>query len=139
MLVSLLQTTNMASNSSSSSVIPKKRTAVTDNDRIRLRKRHREHPCQQTDLINWFYQETGHRLDQSQVSRILSSKYDSLDDLDQKKEKKRLQSQRTSAGDWPELEAALYEWQQRIQKKKDAVITGDILKEQAAKLWNALP
>jgi hypothetical protein len=38
----------------------------------------------------------------------------------------------------PDLEAALYEWQQHMQKK-NAVITGDILQEQAAKLWNSLP
>jgi hypothetical protein len=31
---------------------------------IRLRKRNKEHLCQQTDLINWFYQETGRGLDQ---------------------------------------------------------------------------
>jgi hypothetical protein len=41
-------------------------------------------------------------------------------------------------GEWLELEAALFKWQQRIQKKK-AVITGEILKQQAAKLWNTLP
>ena len=41
-------------------------------------------------------------------------------------------------GEWPELEAALFEWQQRMQKKR-AVITGELLKQQAAKFWNALP
>ena len=32
----------------------------------------------------------------------------------------------------------MFEWQQRMDKKK-AVITGEILKQQAIKLWNALP
>jgi hypothetical protein len=45
---------------------------------------------------------------------------------------------RSSQGDWPDLEAALFEWQQRMQKKK-AVITGDILKGQAIKIWACLP
>ena len=69
---------------------------------------------------------------QSQISQILSSKFDYLDNLDPKKDKAKIQSQRISLGDWPELEGALYEWQQSMQKKR-AVITGDILKEQAIK------
>ena len=101
----------MASNASCSSSIPQKRKAVTDSDRVVLRKRYQEHPCKQSDLINWFRQETGHKLDQGQVSRILSNKkYDYVDDLD-KKDKLALQAQRSSAGEWPELEAALFEWQ----------------------------
>jgi len=122
----------------SSSNIPKKRSAVTDDERVRLRKRHKEHPSQQSDLIKWWQRETGQGLDQSQISRILSAKYDYLDSLDQKQDKKRLQAYRTSAGDWPDLEAALFEWQQRLQKT-DSVITGEVLKEQAAKFWNSLP
>jgi hypothetical protein len=129
---------NMASNTSSSSSIPQKRKGVTDSERATLRKRYKEHPSTQSDLINWFRQETGHKLDQGQVSRILSSKYDYIDNLDKKKDRLALQSQRLSAGEWPELEAALFEWQQRMQRRK-AVITGDILKEQATKLWKALP
>jgi hypothetical protein len=123
----------MASNTSPSLGIPQKRKGVTDSERATLRKRYKEHPSTQSDLINWFRQETGHKLDQGQVSRILSSKYDYIDDLDKKRDRLALQSQRSSAGEWPELEAALFEWQQRIQRRK-AVITGDILKEQATKL-----
>ena len=54
------------------------------------------------------------------------------------KNKKALDGKRTSARDWPELEAALFEWQQRMQGKK-AIISGDILKAQALKFWNVLP
>jgi hypothetical protein len=128
----------MASNTSSSSSIPQKRKGVTDSERAILRKRNKEHPGKQFELINWFLQEHGHKLDQGQVSRILSSKYDYIDNLDKKKDKLALQAKRSSRGEWPELEAALFEWQQHMQKRR-AVITGDILKEQAAKLWNALP
>ena len=32
----------------------------------------------------------------------------------------------------------MFEWQQRMQKKR-AVITGELLKQQAAKFWNTLP
>ena len=45
---------------------------------------------------------------------------------------------RLSIGDWPDLEIVLFEWQQRIEQKK-AIITGDILKEKARQLWDALP
>jgi len=45
----------------------------------------------------------GHQLDQSQISRILSSKYDFLDNLDPKKDKAKAQLQKDIVGDWPEL------------------------------------
>jgi hypothetical protein len=97
----------MASNASSSSSIPQKRKGVTESERSIFRKRYKSTLI--SDLINWFRQETGHKLDQGQVSRILSKKYDYVDDLDKKKDKLALQAQRSSAGEWPELEAALLE------------------------------
>jgi hypothetical protein len=50
-----------------------------------------------------------------------------------KKDKKQLESKRISAGEWPELKGALFEWHQRMDTKQ-AVITGDLLKAQASKL-----
>jgi hypothetical protein len=78
------------------------------------------------------------QLTQGMISRVLSKTYDHLDSLDGKKDKKFLQSSRESAGDWPDLEAALFKWQQRMQET-DAVVTGEILKIQASKLWAKLP
>ena len=72
------------------------------------------------------------------ISRILSPKYDYLDDKHKKKDRIKLSAKRSSAGDWPDLEAALFEFHQFLQNKK-ATITGDILKEKATQLWNALP
>ncbi|RKF77351.1 CENP-B-like protein 2, partial [Golovinomyces cichoracearum] len=95
-----------------------------------LRKRKREHPGLQSELIAWFKSQYDHTLNQSQVSKILSSSYDHLDYLDTKKENFLLEVKRQSAGDWPDLEGALFKWQQRMQKNK-VVITGDILKNQA--------
>ena len=54
-----------------------------------------------------------------------------------KKDKKLLNTKRSLTGEWPDLEAALFEWQQRVQQT-DAIITGDIIKAQAAKLWASL-
>ena len=118
--------------------IPQKRKAISDIDRQRICKRNKDYPRHQSMLIAWFCQETSYQLNQSSISKILSSKYDYLDDLNKKKDKTKLESKRTSAGDWPELEEALYEQQQRMQKQ-GAVITGEILKAQAAKFQEKLP
>ena len=123
---------------SSASLIPQKRKGVTDNERAVLRKRNREHPSSQAELINWFTKESGHKLSQAQISRTLSSKYDYIDNLDKKTDKDALQTQKQREGNWKDLDSALFEWQQRMQKKK-VVITGQILKSQAAKFWVALP
>jgi len=123
---------------SSLSAIPQKRKGVSDTERALLRKRNKEYPSTQTELINWFLQETGHKLSQAQVSRTLSPQYDYIDNLDKKKDKVALQAQRSREGNWTDLDSALFEWQQRLQKKK-AVITGEILKAQAIKFWVTLP
>ena len=73
------------------------------------------------------------------ISRCLSDTYSYLDNIEKKKEKEDLnQKKRTSRGDWPVLEAALFEWQQRMEAKR-AIITGDILKAKAHHFWQALP
>ena len=114
----------------------KRRRAFTDLERRNIRQRHTEHPGPQSALISWFIAETGHKINQSQISKILSKDYEYLDDPNRKKPT--LGSKRHYQGDWPELEAALFKWQQRIQKKK-ATITGDILKAKAAELQERLP
>jgi hypothetical protein len=45
---------------------------------------------------------------------------------------------RSSGEDWPDLDHALFEWQQRMEQKK-SIITGEILKTKARELWAALP
>jgi hypothetical protein len=45
---------------------------------------------------------------------------------------------RSSIRDWPELEMALFEWQQHMKQKK-AIVTGEIVKAKAEQLWEALP
>ena len=88
----------------------KRRRALTDADRLLIRKRNQTHPLtQQKDLVNWFTTTTGHPLDQSQISRILGPKFDYLDgeytrkDLQVIKERNRL-----SIGDWPDLKIVLF-------------------------------
>jgi hypothetical protein len=118
----------------------KRRRALTDADRLMIRKRNQTHPpAHQKDLANWFTATTGHPLDQSQISRILGPKFDYLDGRHTRKDIQVMKGKsRLSAGEWPDLDMALFEWQQRMEQKK-AIITGDMLKEKARQLWEALP
>ena len=93
----------------------------------------------QQELIDWFTATTGHPLSQSQVSNILGPSYDYLDGAHTKKDIQKMKGKiRSSGGDWPDLDHALFEWQQRMEQKK-AIITGEILKTKARELWAALP
>ena len=126
----------MASQSSQSSQHPlKRRRAVTDLERRNIRQHHTEHPGTQQALISWFNAQTGHLLNQAQISKILSPKYSYLDNNTQPTT--HLQSKRHFKSDWPDLEAALFEWQQRMQHK-GGIITGDILKAVASTIWSRL-
>jgi hypothetical protein len=118
----------------------KRRRKLTDADRLVIRKRFQTNPEQhQKELVEWFTNETGHPLNQSQVSKILGDMYTYLDGDHTKKQLQALKNKsRTSRGEWPDLEAALYKWQQHMQEVH-AIITGDTLKEKAAQLWEALP
>ena len=88
---------------------PKKRKALDDTDRLKIRNRNKEHLlAQQADLGIWWFQRTRYQLAQGQISTILSSKYEYLDTLDHKKDKKQLAVKRSSQGDWLDLKAVLF-------------------------------
>lgn len=116
--------------------VKKRPYQMTDLGRVAIRKRHREHPGKQADLIVWFYNTTGHLINQSQISKILSEKYANLDDPTLKKTV--LGSKRQYDGKWPDLDLALFEWHQRIQKT-EATITDEILVAKAKEIWEQLP
>ena len=88
----------------------KRRRALTDADRLMIRKRNQTHPpAQQKDLANWFITTTGHPLNQSQISRILGPKFDYLDSTHTRKDIQVIKRKsRLSAEDWPDLEIALF-------------------------------
>ena len=90
----------------------KRRRALTDTDRLMIRKRNQIHPsAPQKDLAEWFTKETGHEINQSMISKILSKNYDYLDGMDKKKDKQIFQGKKNSIRDQPDLEAVLFEWQ----------------------------
>jgi hypothetical protein len=76
-----------------------------------IRKRNQEHPPgHQKELVDWFTVTSGHPLNQSQVSKILSSKYNYLDEVHTRKDKQILKKKnKSSVSDWPDLEYALFE------------------------------
>jgi hypothetical protein len=88
----------------------KRRRALTDTDRLMIRKRNQTHPLtQQKDLANWFTAPIGYSLDQSQISRILGSKFDYLDGEHIRKDIQEMKGKsRSSTGDWPDLETELF-------------------------------
>lgn len=113
------------------------RSALTDYDRRNIRRRFTSYPSSQSALRSWYEQQPGGRiLSQGQISTILSHKYTYLDSTNIKP--KDLAARRHYKGDYPDLEAALFEWQQRMQKK-NAVITQEILKAKAKEIWERLP
>ena len=118
--------------------VPQKRQAITDLERRNIRRRRDTTGETQKELIAWFaVQPSGRRLTQGQISTILSPTYTYLDiDTDPRKASQ-LGSKRRFKGDYPDLEDALFHWQQQMQKKK-AIITGDILRAQAHQIWNLL-
>ena len=112
----------------------RRQQALTDADRLLIRNWNRTHPpAFQKDLAEWFTKETGHEINQGMILKILSLVYAHLDTLDLKKNTKELRGSRRLNGDWPDLDGALFEWQQRMEAI-EAIITGDILKEKASAL-----
>jgi hypothetical protein len=65
------------------------------------------------------------------ISELLSKKFLYLN-VDTRKDFK-LTGQRASRANYPDLEAVLFKWQQKLQKKK-APITEDVLKAKASEI-----
>ena len=79
----------------------KRRRALTDADRLLIRKRNQTHPpANQQDLADWFIAHTGHPIHQAQISRILGHKFDYLDGIHTQKDVQELKDKsRTSSRD----------------------------------------
>jgi hypothetical protein len=132
-----LQPLDLTSGSLAPEQPKKRRRGMTEADRRVLRRHKQSHPkATHTDLINWFQDEFHYKINQSTVSLSLSTQFDYLD-TDIRKDTS-LTIQRLSQSDWPDLEAALFKWQQKMQRQM-AVITGDTLKQKAYEIWYLLP
>ena len=115
------------------------RISITKEQRIALRQKHQSEPdWKQQKLCDWFnsqYRSGSKQIVRSQVSECLSTKYKHLDLNPASKSSTAI---RDKSAKYPELEKALFEWQQRIFTRKVAV-TGEILIESAKRLWTSMP
>jgi hypothetical protein len=107
------------------------------SQKITLRTQRRHHPLHSyKQLANWFYEAYDHRLSQSTISEILSSRYLHLDtatDLsDHQCNAKRIRIAR-----WPDLEKALLNW---IKLAENHIpITQEVIREKARFFWSQIP
>ncbi len=113
------------------------RQALTDEQRKAVRKyfysAHRG-AIDQRAVVSWFHRTYDRSINQSQVSKILSKKYtylDALQDGDDLNQKKRRSCH------WPELDEALFTWQQAMQQK-GAALGGEHLTLKASEFWSQL-
>jgi len=112
------------------------RREITNEQRVTLRQHFFEAERKPTHeaCITWFKQRFNHDLSQSQVSKILSDQYSSLD----KKDSWQNYGKNRQAV-YPDLEEALYQWQLTANRSTRITVTGDTLKEIASRLWDKLP
>jgi hypothetical protein len=85
----------------------------------------------QRAVMSWFQHTYDRSISQPQVSRILSDKYAYLDQL---KKKDNMSHKKRCSCKWPELEQALFTWQQAMQQR-GAAHAGVYLKAKANNFW----
>jgi hypothetical protein len=115
----------------------KRRRAVTVTERIAIRK-YKSNPDNANpshkQIIAWFKDEHGRTLGGASISETLSDNFAHLDNTKISKpyQKKERPSQ------YPDLENALNDWQ-IVAVRRGQVVTGDLLKEMALRLFKRLP
>ena len=134
------ETESPASFGEASSSQVKRRRAITDIQRKDLRV-HKQVLIQKngtwsiSELIDFFYQKYGRVLSKSSTSESLSDRFSHLDKEDYVANP---DSKRRHVSKWSDLEAALFDWQQRMLTGKN-VITDSALKEMAERFFYRLP
>ena len=117
----------------------KRRRAVTLIERQAIRdyntnyKQQWGKACPQKEMQEWFNEQFHHLVSQSTISDSLHPRYSHLDTHNVQPNQKRMR-----LSHWPELEDALFEWQQRMELKH-ATLTGELLIETALQFWRRLP
>lgn len=116
------------------------RRAITDAERKDLRV-HKQVLMQENgkwttnQMVDFFYKKYDRVLDQSTISRSLSDTFKHLDGEDRPLHPDS-KKQRTSY--WPDLDAAVFDWQQQMLRKKKT-ITDEAIRSTAKKLFYQLP
>jgi hypothetical protein len=112
--------------------------SITDEERRALRRYWQQKPIDQKltqEAIQHWFNIKYHPISQSTVSDSLKPTYDYLD-----KEKKLAHPERSykTQGNWPDLEAALHQWEVHINRSNNTV-SELLLQEIAKRLWQRLP
>lgn len=111
---------------------PKKPITIDQRRALRTWVRQQATRPSQKACIEWFGKQYNRRITQSTVSESLSSRFDSIDN------NKPTEGSRIRLGQWPDLEAILLQWQERIEAK-GGVTSGELLQEKARQIWKQLP
>ena len=115
----------------------KKRYAITEHTRQQIRRYKRQNPLlSQAAVAKWATEKFGRKITQPTVNDSLNAKYKYLDD-------KPLASgvvggSRLKPASYPLLEAALHEWQTRLNDNQ-VPVNGDMLCKAASELWQKIP
>ena len=115
-----------------------RRRPIKDVERKALREyysKNATHKPSHAQLRQWFFENFHHRPSQSTISESLSATFAHLDST---KPLARPDLFKHRECTWPDLEDALFDWQQRMIQR-GATVTGDTLKEVAAEIWGRLP
>jgi len=114
-----------------------RRRPITVAQRLALRRYAQKHPqLNQTALVTWFEKEFDHRLSQGTVSESLSKRFSHLDTTTISTNNTTLEKTKARSPQWPQLEAALFEWHRRAEQ--EIPISGELIKEVATRLWKIL-
>lgn len=111
-------------------IIMAKRAAITNRQRLKLRKQHRLKPyLTGLQLQEWFEKENDLKISLTTVSRTISTKFDWLDTAIDSQ----LDSRKNRSESWPEFETTLYEWIQRAEIQ--IPISQHVVRAKAREFW----
>src|SRR2546423_3407761 len=114
----------------------RRRQRFSYDEKQELRQIARQNPgWKQAELAAWFFERFKKPITQATLSEVLRSEYAHLDDL--KIRSTDLQRFRKLKAQWPDLEEALFEVQQRFQHQR-ITVTGDIFRSCATRLWKEI-
>jgi Fission yeast centromere protein N-terminal domain/Tc5 transposase DNA-binding domain len=120
----------------------KRRRAISTAEKTEIRKYYLDKSHNKRPTLNalqtWYHEKHPHLpIAISSLSEIVSSKYECLD-VDTTAKKRITGAIRLRGATYPDLKAALYQFQLRMVQK-GAAITGEILREMAGQIWDKLP
>ena len=126
----------MDSQQAESASMPAKqaRNAISDEQKFQLRQHAKENPrLQQADLGRWFEAQFNRPVNQATISKILSKRYEYLDNLNPRDSRVK----RHKKAFYPALEGALFHVYQLLQRR-GVPVSGQLLVEHAQTLWNEI-